>query len=170
MSRKSPLCKHCLLCFPKINVFPEQNYFRCTPFSMKLNLQDISSHIQQRTFLSKYPNKKSSDRQAFSIFHIEESLYLNYNEDSISPPNQVSCCIKPSIMLYKTKHHAGIESFLLCPNRDSTILTSPSFDYIIKLLYITFKCVHISLTEKKKQNKKKKTFPLTPIPYGNSSK
>ena len=155
----SPLCKHCLLCFPKINVFPEQNYFRCTPFSMKLNLQDISSHIQQRTFLSKYPNKKSSDRQAFSIFHIEESLYLNYNEDSISPPNQVSCCIKPSIMLAL--------NLSFCAPTETPQFWHPHLSTILSSSFISHSILCTFLSRKKK---KKKTFPLTPIPYGNSSK
>ena len=152
----SPLCKHCLLCFPKINVFPEQNYFRCTPFSMKLNLQDISSHIQQRTFLSKYPNKKSSDRQAFSIFHIEESLYLNYNEDSISPPNQVSCCIKPSIMLAL--------NLSFCAPTETPQFWHPHLSTILSSSFISHSNVCTFLSRKKK-NKTKKKKPFLWLPY-----
>ena len=105
------------------------------------------------------PKKKSSDRQALSIFHIEESLYLHYNEDSISPPNQASCCIKPSIMLA-----LNLSS---CAPTETPHFRHPHLLTILSSSFISHSNVCTFLSRKKK---KKKNLPLTPIPYGNSSK
>ena len=105
---------------------------------MKLNLQDISSHVQQRTFLSKHPNKKSPDRQALSTSHIEEPLYLHYMKTA---------------SLLQAKHHAAIELSLLCPNRDSTPLTIPIFP-----LYYQAPLYHIQMCSYFSHRKKKKIF------------
>ena len=117
---------------------------------MKLNLQDISSHVQQRTFLSKHPNKKSPDRQALSTSHIEEPLYLHYNEDSISPPSQASCW-----------HW----TFPLLPQQRLHTFDHPHLSTILSSSFISHSNVFIFLSSKKKKN-----LSLTPIRYGNSSK